>query len=104
VTSAGKVTVGGDKSGPSHVVFSLDGKHALVTRDGDHRIAVLSVDGAKVELTKREMAAGLASLCHRCRGKECHSGGQQPGGRAWVTPTRSASSTSRRTRCASSIP
>ncbi len=59
VTSAGKVTVGGDKSGPSHVVFSLDGKHALVTRDGDHRIAVLSVDGAKVELTKREMAAGL---------------------------------------------
>jgi DNA-binding beta-propeller fold protein YncE len=59
VTSAGKVTVGGDKSGPSHVVFSLDGKHAFVTRDGDHRIAVLSVDGAKVELTKREMAAGL---------------------------------------------
>jgi DNA-binding beta-propeller fold protein YncE len=59
VTSAGKVTVGGDKSGPSHVVFSLDGKHALVTRDGDHRIAVLSVDGVKVELTKREMAAGL---------------------------------------------
>ena len=59
VTPAGKVTVGGDKSGPSHVVFSLDGKHAFVTRDGDHRIAVLSVDGAKVEMTKREMAAGL---------------------------------------------
>jgi DNA-binding beta-propeller fold protein YncE len=59
VTPAGKVTVGGDKSGPSHVVFSLDGKHAFVTRDGDHRIVVLSVDGTKVEVTKREMAAGL---------------------------------------------
>jgi DNA-binding beta-propeller fold protein YncE len=59
VTPAGKVTVGSDKSGPSHVVFSLDGRHAFVTRDGDHRIAVLSVDGSKVELTKREMAAGL---------------------------------------------
>ena len=59
VTPAGKVTVGGDKSGPSHVVFSLDGKHAFVTRDGDHRIVVLSVDGIKVEVTKREMAAGL---------------------------------------------
>lgn len=59
VTAAGKVTVGGEKSGPSHVVFSLDGRHAFVTRDGDNRIAVLSVDGSKVELTKREMAAGL---------------------------------------------
>src|SRR5262249_61882813 len=32
---------------------------AVVTRDGDNRIAVLSVDGSKVEVTKREMAAGL---------------------------------------------
>jgi hypothetical protein len=59
VTPAGKVTVGSEKSGPSHVVFALDGRHAFVTRDGDHRIAVLSVDGSKVELTTREMAAGL---------------------------------------------
>jgi DNA-binding beta-propeller fold protein YncE len=59
VAPAGKVTVGGEKSSPSHVVFSLDGRHAFVTRDGDHRIAVLSVDGSKVEMTKREMAAGL---------------------------------------------
>jgi DNA-binding beta-propeller fold protein YncE len=59
VTPAGKVSVGGEKSAPSHVVFSLDGRHAFVTRDGDNRIAVLSVDGSKVEMTKREMAAGL---------------------------------------------
>ena len=59
VTPAGKVTVGKPNSGPRHVVFSPDGKRALVTRDGDHRIAVLSVDGTNVELTKREMASGL---------------------------------------------
>jgi DNA-binding beta-propeller fold protein YncE len=59
VTAAGKVTVGGEKSGPSHVVFALDGRHAFVTRDADHRIVVLSVDRTKVEVTKREMAAGL---------------------------------------------
>ena len=46
-------------SGPSHVVFAPDGKSALVTRDGDHRIAMLTIDGSKVELSKREFAAGL---------------------------------------------
>ena len=40
-------------------MFSPDGKNAYVTRDNDHRIVVLSVDGAKVEATKREIAAGL---------------------------------------------
>jgi DNA-binding beta-propeller fold protein YncE len=59
VTDAGKVTVGKPDSGPSHVVFAPDGKSALVTRDNDHRIVVLSVDGSKVEATKREIAAGL---------------------------------------------
>ena len=59
VTPAGKVTVGKPDSRPSHVVFAPDGKRALVTRDGDHRIAVLSIDGNKVEATKREIAAGL---------------------------------------------
>ena len=59
VTPAGKVTVGKPDSGPCHVVFSPDGKRALVTREGDHRIAVLSVDGTKVEVTKREIGSGL---------------------------------------------
>ena len=31
----------------------------LVTRDGDHRISVLSVDGSKVEDTKAYMVAGI---------------------------------------------
>ena len=59
VTPAGKVTVGKPDSGPSHVVFAPDGKSALVTRDGDSRISLLSIDGSKVEATKREFAAGL---------------------------------------------
>lgn len=59
VTPAGKVTIGDEKSGVSHAVFTPDGKMALVSRDGDDRISVLSVDGTKVEYTKRDMNAGL---------------------------------------------
>ncbi len=59
LTPAGKVDLGNKDAGPSHVVFSGDGKTALVTRDSDHKIAVLSIDGAKVEYTKRDMNAGL---------------------------------------------
>jgi DNA-binding beta-propeller fold protein YncE len=59
VTAAGKVSVGKVDSGPSHVVFTPDGKRALVTREADNRIAVLAVDGSKVEPTSREIAAGL---------------------------------------------
>src|SRR5262249_31522943 len=56
---AGKIQLGDTKSGPSHAVFTPNGKMALVTRDGDHRISVLSVDDNKVEDTKRYMVAGI---------------------------------------------
>ena len=48
-------------SGPSAVSFTPDGKMALVTLDGEsaNKIAVLTVDGTKVEYTKRDMNAGL---------------------------------------------
>lgn len=59
VTDAGKVTVGGDKSGPSAIAFAPDGKSALVTLDNDNKIVVLAIDGTKVELTKRVISAGL---------------------------------------------
>jgi DNA-binding beta-propeller fold protein YncE len=59
LTAAGKVQLGDAKSGPSHVAFLPDGKRALVSRDGDHRISVLSVDGNKVEDTKQFMVAGV---------------------------------------------
>ena len=59
LTAAGKVQVGGENSGPSSAIFAPDGKSALVTRDNDHRIAVLAIDGNNVTATKREIAAGL---------------------------------------------
>jgi DNA-binding beta-propeller fold protein YncE len=59
LTPAGKISLGDAKSGPSHAIFSRDGATALVTRDADHRISVLSVDGNKVEYTKRDLSAGL---------------------------------------------
>jgi DNA-binding beta-propeller fold protein YncE len=61
VTAAGKVDLGNDKSGPSAVSFTPDGKQAYVTLDGEsaNKIAILTVDGAKVEYAKRDMNAGL---------------------------------------------
>ena len=59
VTPAGKVTIADAKSGVSHVTIAPDGKLALVSRDGDDRISVLSIDGTKVEYTKRDMNAGV---------------------------------------------
>ena len=59
VAPAGKVTVGDAKSGVSHATIAPDGKTALVSRDGDDRISVLSIDGTKVEYTKRDLNAGL---------------------------------------------
>jgi len=59
LTAVGKVALGDDKSGPSHVAITPDGKTALVTRDGDNKISVLSIDGSKVEHSKRDISAGM---------------------------------------------
>jgi DNA-binding beta-propeller fold protein YncE len=50
--------LGDEKTGVSHVAIAPDGKTAIVTRDGDSLISVLSIDGTKVEYTKRDMSAG----------------------------------------------
>src|SRR5262249_51461509 len=39
LTPAGKIQLGDAKSQPSHVAFTPDGKRALVTRDGDHKVS-----------------------------------------------------------------
>ena len=59
LTAAGKIDFGNPKSGPSSVAFTPDGKSALGSRDGDHKISVLSVDGNKVEDTKQMMTGGF---------------------------------------------
>jgi DNA-binding beta-propeller fold protein YncE len=59
VTAAGKVVVGTPESLLSGVVFTRDGRTALVTRNFDSLISVLTVEGAKVEYAKRDLSANL---------------------------------------------
>ena len=59
LTPVGKIKLGDEKSGPSHVAITPDGTTALVTRDGDFKISVLSINGSTVEYTKRDINAGL---------------------------------------------
>jgi uncharacterized protein (TIGR02246 family) len=59
VAPAGKVDLGAPESGPSLPVFTPDGRRALVTLNNANRIALLSVDGSKVEYTKRDVASGF---------------------------------------------
>ena len=56
---AGKIALGEKNSGPSTVMFTPDGKRALVTRDGDNGITLLAVDGDKVTATNRTFYAGI---------------------------------------------
>jgi DNA-binding beta-propeller fold protein YncE len=56
---AGKLDMG-KASGPSSVVFLPDGKTALVTRNFDHQVSVLHIDGAKVSIDPRPITTGLA--------------------------------------------
>src|SRR2546429_3901492 len=58
VSAAGAVEVGGVKAGGGQGGIAPDGKTALVSRPDDNRISVLSIDGSKVEYTKRDMTAG----------------------------------------------
>lgn len=57
VRSIDKIQLG-DKAGPAHVAFTPDGTRALISRD-DNRVSVLAINGNKVTLDKREIAAGL---------------------------------------------
>jgi Lactonase, 7-bladed beta-propeller len=56
-----RIQLGDDKSGPSGIVISADGRTALVTMDGENanKIAVLDIDGTKVTYSKRDLNAGL---------------------------------------------
>ena len=59
LTPAGTVTVG-PKSMPSGIAFAADGKTALVTRNGDHMVQVLDIDGTAVTLGARQITTGVA--------------------------------------------
>jgi DNA-binding beta-propeller fold protein YncE len=60
VVVAGKVEIGPVSSEVSHVAFTPDGRHALVTRYGDHSLDVLWVeDDGRVTKTDRAMTTGV---------------------------------------------
>ena len=62
VTPAGTVEVGGEKAGGGMVAILPDGKSALVSRNNDNKVSILSIEGSKVEYTKRDMVPGLRPI------------------------------------------
>ncbi|WP_420240966.1 hypothetical protein [Roseiterribacter gracilis] len=59
LTPVNVLKIGDEKSQPSHVAIAGDGKSALVTRDGDHFISVLAIDGTNVKVTDRTLRSGI---------------------------------------------
>ncbi|WP_426955722.1 beta-propeller fold lactonase family protein [Muricoccus radiodurans] len=59
VSVIGTVTVGPANTGVSHVQFTPDGRHALVTRDNDSIISVLRIEGETVTKLDRDITAGV---------------------------------------------
>jgi len=59
VSPIGKLDVGTLGSELAAIAFTPDGRRALLTRQGDHLVAVLAIDGEKVTRLDREMTAGV---------------------------------------------
>lgn len=59
VSVAGTVEIGTPASLVSHAQFTPDGRHALVTRYGDHLISVLRIEGETATKLDRDMTAGI---------------------------------------------
>ncbi len=60
VALASTVKIGDAKSLVSHVVISPDGKWALATKRGENKVAVLTLDGAKLEYAKQDITVGFS--------------------------------------------
>jgi DNA-binding beta-propeller fold protein YncE len=60
LTAIGKVDLGNKGSLPSGIVFSHDGRHALLSRSGDNMVSVLNVDGTNVTVDPRPVTTGMA--------------------------------------------
>jgi DNA-binding beta-propeller fold protein YncE len=55
----GNIAIGNAQSLPSGIVFTKDGKSALVARNGDNAVSVLQIDGDKVTVDKRQITTGI---------------------------------------------
>lgn len=59
LTRIATLALGDARSAPAQPLFYDGGRHALVTRDGDHRISILAIDGQSVRLLPETLAPGL---------------------------------------------
>lgn len=55
-----KLDLGNKGSLPSGIVFTHDGKHALLSRGGDNMVSVLNIDGTNVTIAPRPVTTGMA--------------------------------------------
>ena len=60
LTAVTKLDLGNKASMPSGIVFTHDGKSALLTRGGDNMVNVLHIDGTTVTVDPRPITAGMA--------------------------------------------
>jgi DNA-binding beta-propeller fold protein YncE len=60
LTPVGKIDLGNKASLPSGIVFTHDGKTALLTRGGDNMVSVLHIDGTNVTVDPRPITTGMA--------------------------------------------
>jgi len=60
LTPVTKLDLGNKASMPSGIVFTHDGKTALLTRQGENMVNVLHIDGTKVTVDPRPITTGMA--------------------------------------------
>ena len=60
LTPVGKLDLGNKGALPSGIVFSHDGKTALLSRGGDNMVSVLHIDGTNVTVDPRPITTGMA--------------------------------------------
>ncbi len=60
LTPVTKVDLGNKASLPSGIVFTADGKDALLSRGGDNMVSVLHINGTAVTVDPRPITTGLA--------------------------------------------
>lgn len=60
LTPVTKLDLGNKGSLPSGIVFTHDGKHALLSRGGDNMVSVLNIEGTNVTIAPRPITTGMA--------------------------------------------
>jgi DNA-binding beta-propeller fold protein YncE len=60
LTPVGKIDLGNKGALPSGIVFTHDGKTALLSRGGDNMVSVLHIDGTDVTVDPRPITTGMA--------------------------------------------